>query len=94
MEVVRRFRVWGRVQGVGFRAFVWRSAAKVGVSGWARNRHDGSVEVLAKGEPERLDSLLKLLGEGPRFARVDRVERGEEDSATDVGTGFSIRPDA
>ncbi len=94
MDVVRRFRVWGRVQGVGFRAFVWRSAAKVGVSGWARNRHDGSVEVLAMGAPERLDSLLELLGEGPRFARGDRVDRSQEASDADVGTGFSIRPDA
>ena len=69
----RRFVVTGRVQGVGFRWFVEREAAILGITGWVRNRDNGSVEVMATGTRERLAALHGRLREGPRAARVDDV---------------------
>ena len=89
---VRRFRVRGRVQGVGFRAFVWRSAAELGISGWVRNRLDGSVEVLAAGPEEALDELERRLRSGPRWARVDSLQVKDE-TVERPPAGFSVLPD-
>ncbi len=72
--VTKSFIVKGRVQGVGFRWFVEREAQMLGVAGWVRNNHDGSVEVLATGNREQLSELHKRLRSGPRAARVDEVE--------------------
>jgi acylphosphatase len=73
----RRFVVRGRVQGVGFRWFVEREAHILGIAGWVRNNHDGSVEVLAQGTRDQLSGLHSRLREGPRAARVDHVEVSE-----------------
>jgi len=62
------------VQGVGFRWFVEYEARLIGVRGWVRNREDGTVEVLASGTNAQLGSLYDKLREGPRAARIDRVE--------------------
>ena len=70
----RRYLVRGRVQGVGFRWFVEREAVLLGIAGWVRNNHDGSVEVLAQGTRDQLSGLHSRLREGPRAARVDAVE--------------------
>ena len=70
----RRYLVSGRVQGVGFRWFVEREAAMLGIGGWVRNREDGRVEVMATGTREQLSALHGRLREGPRAARVDEVE--------------------
>ena len=69
----RRYLIKGRVQGVGFRWFVEREAATLGVTGWVRNREDGRVEVMATGTHEQLAALHGRLREGPRAARVDEV---------------------
>ena len=73
----RRFLVCGRVQGVGFRWFVEREAHMLGIVGWVRNNHDGSVEVLAMGTRDQLLGLRSRLQRGPRAARVDAVEETE-----------------
>lgn len=73
----RRFVVRGRVQGVGFRWFVEREAHMLGIAGWVRNNHDGSVEVLAQGTRDQLSGLRSRLREGPRAARVDEVAEAE-----------------
>jgi acylphosphatase len=73
----RRFIVRGRVQGVGFRWFVEREAHLLGIAGWVRNNHDGSVEVLAQGTRDQLAGLHSRLRAGPRAARVDEVEIAE-----------------
>ena len=70
----KRYLVRGRVQGVGFRWFVEREAHMLGIAGWVRNNHDGSVEVLAQGTRDQLSGLHSRLREGPRAARVDAVE--------------------
>lgn len=69
----RRFRVTGRVQGVGFRAWAVRTARALGVNGWVRNRLDGSVELLAEGDPAAIDILETACRRGPDAARVDAV---------------------
>jgi acylphosphatase len=69
----RRFVVTGRVQGVGFRNYVEHSAEKIGVQGYVRNRRDGSVEVLAMGNPEQLGLLRAALQKGPMMSRISDV---------------------
>ena len=73
----RRYLVRGRVQGVGFRWFVEREAHILGVAGWVRNNADGAVEVRAQGTRDQLSALVGRLQQGPRAARVDRVEESE-----------------
>jgi acylphosphatase len=70
----RRFMVTGRVHGVGFRNYAEYAAGRIGVQGYVRNREDGSVEVLAMGNPEQLGQMKAALEKGPAMARVDRVE--------------------
>jgi len=66
--------VHGDVQGVGYRYFVQRKAQQLGLQGWVRNNDDGTVELVAEGSREQLEQLKRALEEGPRLARVDRVE--------------------
>jgi acylphosphatase len=76
--LARRYMVSGRVQGVGFRNFVEHAAGKIGVDGFVRNRRDGTVEVYAIGEPERLQKLRAALEKGPLLARVTGVREEPE----------------
>jgi acylphosphatase len=85
----KRYVVRGRVQGVGFRWFVEREAHMLGIAGWVRNNHDGSVEVLAQGTRDQLSGLHSRLREGPRAARVDAVEVSETKPTTGL-TSFRI----
>src|SRR5438067_915511 len=82
----RRFVVRGRVQGVGFRWLVEREAHMLGIAGWVRNNHDGSVEVLAQGTRDQLSGLHGRLREGPRAARVDAVEVSEATPAQSLSS--------
>lgn len=82
----RLFRVSGRVQGVFFRASTRDEALRLGVSGYAVNKPDGSVEVLACGPVTSLDLLEQWLQRGPRHARVDSVTR--EDRPFEPGRSF------
>ena len=84
-----RYIVLGRVQGVGFRYFVLREAQRLGVTGFARNRPDGSVEVVAEGSDETLAELEGRLREGPSFSTVAGVER--ESVVPRGNSGFRIR---
>ncbi len=72
-----RFLVHGRVQGVGFRWFVWKTAEHLGLGGLARNLPDGSVEVVAEGPRPALEQLAQALQRGPPLAQVERVERSD-----------------
>jgi acylphosphatase len=75
--VARRAVVHGRVQGVFFRDTVRRAAQQRGVSGWASNRPDGTVEVWLEGEQDAVDSMLRVLHDGPPRAEVERVDVDE-----------------
>jgi acylphosphatase len=74
-RVTFRFRLAGRVQGVGFRYFVRHRALTLEIQGWVRNTPDGSVEAEATGPEQALAALEAELWKGPPGARVDRVER-------------------
>jgi len=71
----RRWIVRGLVQGVGFRYATQREGERLGLVGWVRNRADGSVEVVARGEESELDAMQRWAQHGPRSARVDSVEQ-------------------
>jgi acylphosphatase len=89
--MVQHFLVKGRVQGVGFRWFVHREAAEIGLRGWVRNTDDGNVEVLAAGEPEQLEDLQLALAKGSRGSRVDAViEHTLDDSEGAALKSFEI----
>jgi acylphosphatase len=83
--MVCHYLVKGRVQGVGFRWFVHREAAALGLNGWVRNTEDGHVEVLASGEPEALADLARALRSGSRGSRVDAVIEHELDPKEATG---------
>ena len=80
-----RYRITGRVQGVGYRYFALREAQVLGVAGYAKNLPDGSVEVVAEGSDEAVLSFEGRLREGPAFSRVEIVDkapltqRGDQD---------------
>lgn len=76
-----RFLVSGRVQGVGYRAFVRRIAEPLGLAGHARNLPDGRVEVIARGSLMARDALATALAEGPLLAHVLGVERAPCEAA-------------
>jgi acylphosphatase len=69
-----RLQIRGRVQGVGFRYFTQRRASELQLRGFVRNQSDGSVEVVAAGQRERLLELLTALRQGPRGASVESID--------------------
>jgi acylphosphatase len=75
MTVIRHVIVRGRVQGVGFRAFVEREALRRGLEGWVRNCRDGSVEAMFAGEPAAVADMIEACRRGPRLARVDTLDQ-------------------
>lgn len=74
MQVARHFLISGRVQGVGYRYFVVRVAARYQVTGYVRNMETGQVEVVAEGCREALENLKKELAVGPYHAQVEQLE--------------------
>ena len=85
----RRLIVRGHVQGVGFRWAIARAAESRGLSGWATNSADRTVEAVLEGEPEAVESIVASAREGPRGAHVDRVDVSEE--KPEGLRGFSTR---
>ena len=85
-----RFQVFGMVQGVGFRWFVARHARSLGLTGYARNLPNGSVEVVVDGPEDALPALEELLRRGPANSQVDRVERSTETVAAPTGKSFDV----
>jgi acylphosphatase len=95
---MRRVLVRGRVQGVGFRAWVAQTAVARGLAGWVRNRRDGSVEAVFVGPLDAVSAMIESCGQGPLIARVTSVEATEADvSQLDLrhpGQRFSVLPTA
>ena len=85
----RRVAVQGHVQGVFFRETARRRAQSAGVSGWARNLPDGTVEAVFEGERDAVERLVEFAREGPRGARVDWVDVVSEEP--EGLEGFSVR---
>jgi len=88
--IIRRLQITGRVQGVGFRYAMRHEAQRLGVSGWVRNRRDGSVEALAQGTPESVDALIAWARRGPPGSRVADLQV-ESGIAEDALAGFELR---
>jgi acylphosphatase len=84
-DVARRLVVRGRVQGVGYRHAAVQAAAEAGVTGWIRNRSDGTVEAFVQGSPVAVEAFAAWCRRGPPLARVTDVESeaAQPDSALD-----------
>jgi acylphosphatase len=89
MTVRKRVRAHGRVQGVFFRDTVRRAARAAGVAGWAKNRFDGTVEVVLEGPAEAVERLVELCRAGPGHAEVTQLDVADE--PPEGLTGFEIR---
>ena len=89
MTIARRFIIKGDVQGVGFRWFTLRAARRLGVVGTVRNLPDGTVEAIAEGSPDSIDSLRRELERGPSHAHVSSVDVTEV-PATGHYSGFDV----
>lgn len=74
----RRLRIHGRVQGVCYRDWTERTARSLGLSGWVRNRMDGTVEAVVAGSAEDIRRFIALAHDGPPAARVSHIEEREE----------------
>jgi len=86
----KRLRISGLVQGVGFRYWIATQAEALGLSGWVRNRRDGSVEVLVYGETDAVEEFVRACRLGPRHAQVRSIV--EELAEPPVGPGFEVKP--
>ncbi|WP_025899878.1 acylphosphatase [Sneathiella glossodoripedis] len=84
-------RITGKVQGVGYRAWTIQTASKLGLTGWVRNRTDGSVEAIFEGDESDLLVMKEKCQDGPLFARVLNVSF-KYIEATDSFTSFEGRP--
>ena len=91
--VTVRLLIKGRVQGVGYRAWTMEAAQKLRLVGWVRNLKDGSVEALAYGAPEAIESLIAACHQGPSFARVSDVLI-ENATLDKIPEGFTQLPTA
>ena len=81
---IRHLVITGRVQGVAYRASMAREAERLGVTGWVRNRSDGSVEAMVAGTAEQVAAIMNWARRGPPAAQVDHVavELGEGEFST------------
>ncbi|HEY6255779.1 MAG TPA: acylphosphatase [Xanthobacteraceae bacterium] len=95
-QVVRRVVIRGRVQRVGYRAFVEQMALELGLAGWVRNRADGSVEAVFAGPEDDVEGMVAACRRGPPAARVEALDQrtgGPDDVALRRhGEPFSVLP--
>jgi acylphosphatase len=95
-NIIRHVVVRGRVQGVGYRAFVEDEAWHCGLRGWVRNRRDGSVEAVFVGPRSVVEAMIEICRRGPMSARVSALDQ-REGTETDLlesaeGNVFSVLP--
>jgi acylphosphatase len=90
MAIAIRLRIEGRVQGVGYRAWLEREASARGLRGWVRNRRDGSVEALLIGPADAVEAAIAACARGPRLAGVAGIERSPD--VDDGSHGFAALP--
>ena len=95
MNVTWHLRISGRVQGVGFRAALQFEAQANGISGWVRNRRDGTVEAVVQGNPQAIEKILAWARRGPPIAHVATVDARPADCELDQPyAGFDQLPTA
>ncbi|WP_374656582.1 acylphosphatase [Dongia sp.] len=90
-DIAKLCRIRGKVQGVWYRAWTVEQAEARGLTGWVRNRADGSVEALFAGPPDKVADMIAACHQGPRAARV--VDVAVEDFAGDIPEGFAQTSD-
>ena len=83
--------VHGRVQGVYYRATTQEVATGLSLSGWVRNRSNGTVELVAEGPPDRVHEFVEWCNQGPTLAQVDRIDQFTSEPIGLDG-GFHVRP--
>jgi len=88
--IARHLVVHGRVQGVFYRGWSVETARRLGLTGWVRNRRDGTVEMMVAGPEDAVAAMIARCREGPSAARVDRVDVAE--SVEEALAGFEARP--
>lgn len=91
MEQIKRYKavITGNVQGVGLRVFVVDNASKLGITGWVKNMADGTVEMEAQGNPDKLDQLFAAIKKGNFIIKVDNIDYTEIDCVEE--TSFIIK---
>ncbi len=89
MKITKHLVVHGRVQGVNFRESMRMEAQRLGVTGWVRNRHDGTVEAVVHGWPDDVNAILDWARSGPPAARVTRMDVSEASGSYET---FERRP--
>lgn len=90
-QIKIRARAHGRVQGVGFRRFVYKLAQSFPVGGWVRNNPDGTVEIEVAGQPAPVAQFLEQVKKGSFLARVDELEELGRDRTETVSGQFVIK---
>lgn len=93
-RIIRHVIVRGRVQGVGYRAFVEHEAHRRGLRGWVRNRRDGTVEAAFAGPHDAVVAMIEACRRGPYAARVDVLDDRDGNEADLGGDSFSVLPTA
>ena len=86
-----RLEIRGRVQGVGYRYSMHEEALRLGLSGWVRNRRDGSVEAVVQGPTSAVEAMRRWAAQGPHAAQVTQVQAGPAEGAFE---GFEMHPTA
>jgi acylphosphatase len=81
IRIAKLLRIHGRVQGVGYRESMRQQAHRLGLTGWVRNRRDGTVEALVCGQAKQVELIVEWAKQGPRFATVERVDAIEAEVA-------------
>jgi acylphosphatase len=90
VSITRHLEIHGHVQGVWYRAWAVQAAQETGVSGWVRNRRDGSVEAVVQGAPDDVQRFIERARAGSPASRVDSVS--VRDAAPIDADGFAQRP--
>ena len=88
--VTKKVKIFGRVQGVGFRHYTKQNAGRLNIRGWVKNMPDGTVEALLAGDEENVEEILEKLESGPVPARVDRMKVDEAKPET-LPDAFSVK---
>lgn len=92
--ITRHLSIRGLVHGVGFRRYMVFKAQQLGISGWVRNRSDGSVEAVVRGTEDAVAAIIECAQRGPGAAQVSGVIVSEDNSQQDFGGRFDPRRDA
>lgn len=85
----KHLHITGRVQGVGYRHYMSRTARELGITGWVRNRRDGSVEAMVSGTPDAVEKIIAWAWHGPKSATVSGIEIAESSASF---TAFDTLP--